>query len=274
MIGLNVQTGFRLERSAGSDVMRLWLLAILLAVLAAPLPALNITYNSTAPCSAWTAWWPEHISNVKIVDMGYTRRCGNVTYVSFCISGPVYINFSHARHYTDLNCSDSDYCQGWTDFYPESSRNRTERTPENLTRVCVNTTFVSWCIKTPSVIDYRTARRYTQVACGDWSQACAYQPVSSTKRTEHSGIYCRPCNVTSYKYVCNFGGRPSSGQAQLQSICGAWTPCSGVYDYLNASASQSQARGAVPDSSTLLLAVLVGLGLTALLVVLLGRHKE
>jgi hypothetical protein len=256
--------------------MRLWLLAILLAVLSSSLPAINITSNSSAPCPAWTSWWPEHISNVKIVDMGYTRRCGNVTYVSYCISGPTYVNFSHARRYTDLNCSDSDYCQGWTDFYSETSRNVSERTPDNLTRICTNTTFVSWCIKSSSVIDYRTARRYSQFLCGDWAQACAYQAGSSIKRAERSGAYCRSCNVTNYRYVCSYGGRASSGQAQPQSVCGAWSPCSGISDYLNASSSSSQnlAPAPAPDSLTLLLAVLVGVGLTALLVVVLSRHKE
>ncbi|MCL6089235.1 MAG: hypothetical protein M1530_03700 [Candidatus Marsarchaeota archaeon] len=256
--------------------MRLWLLAILLAVLAAPLPALNITSNSTSPCPAWTSWLPENISNVKITDMGYTRRCGNVTYVSFCVSGPTFINFSHARHYTDINCSDSDYCQGWTDFYAETSRNFTSRTPDNLTRTCTNTTFVSWCIKSSSVIDYRTARRYSQFSCGDWSQACAYQTVSQLKRAERSGAYCRPCNVTSYKYVCTFGGRPSSGQLRSQSTCGAWSPCSGVSDYLNASVSNSPSAlaPAAPDSLTLLMAVAAGVGLTALLVLFFSRRKE
>lgn len=206
--------------------------------------------------------------------MGYVRRCSNVTYVSYCISTPKFVNYSHARHYTDINCSDADYCQGWTKFYIEKTINKTERSPENLTRVCTNTTYVSWCIKSTSNIDYRTARRYYDIKCGEWGQACYYEQVSASNNSiQRNGAYCRLCNITKYRNVCDFG-KPSYGPIQTQAICSEWYPCEGVSSYLNATSQTSNAQAAAIDSTTLTVALFGGLVFSIILVLLFGLHKK
>ncbi|VVB56859.1 Uncharacterised protein [uncultured archaeon] len=244
----------------------LLLLALSLSVHALNQDAPNITYNSTGNCVAWTSWAPEHINDVRLNEMGYVRKCQNVTYVSYCISTPVFVNFSYARHFVSLNCSTNDFCQGWTRFYPESEKNITSRTPDNLTRTCLNTTYVSWCIRAYSNVDYRTGRRYSEIECGPWVEACSYVPGTTSARTERSGGFCRSCNTTNYRYTCNYGGKMVYGALNSQSLCAEWSDCPAAAPYAPPS-SPSYLVGL--DSSNVLVAVLLGVGLTALLVVVM-----
>jgi len=257
--------------------MRILILFGLLLAMVSPLYSLNITTNSSVPCSAWTGWTPYNITDSPIYDLTYKRDCDNVTYVSYCLSTPTYINFSHARFHTALNCSRKDFCQGWTRFYPDTKRNITERTPDNLTRVCTNTTYVSWCIKDHSNIDYRVGRRYSQLACTDWAQACYLKEISSVLKIEQGEEWCRRCNQTTYRLTCNFSGRISSGKSQIDSVCGDWTDCAILRPKSYALQSDYSSDSEKPiglDSSSLMVAILLGVGLTTALVLVFSGKRD
>lgn len=258
--------------------MRLLVLLGLLLAFVSPLSALNITVNSTIPCSSWTGWAPYNITDAPVYDMTYKRDCDNVTYISYCLSRPTYINFSHARFYTGLNCSRKDFCQGWTRFYPDVKKNITERTPDNMTRICTNTTYISWCLKDHSNIDYRTGRRYYQLTCTDWTQACFLKEMSSLLKVEQGDTLCRMCNQTTYRPTCNFSGRVSTGKSQVDSSCGDWMDCAILqpkkYARPSSYSSDSSDKPIGLDSSSLIVALLMGIGLTAVLVLAFSGKKE
>ncbi len=242
---------------------------------------INYSGNSSA-CPAWTAYQPSLSRDYVLRDeMGYARKCHNVTYISYCLStDPTIINFNLSRTYWDIDCTNADYCQGWTRFYIEKSRNFTERDPTtNLSRACTSSTYVAWCIKAPSTVNYAVGHRYSELNCSDWQQTCGFNQAGVVKKRlekDPSG-YCRSCSDTTYRYFCNTSGKISWGPSQVQSICGNWTVCPG---YNASSSTTGSTTGSsnnslgVIDPSVVTVTVLAGVVLTFILILVFGRSKE
>ncbi len=236
----------------------------------------NLTYSGNySNCTAWTAYQPSQSKDYVLRDeMGFARTCHNVTYMSYCLSAPILIDFNVSRSYWDIDCTDAAYCQGWTRFYVEKSRNFTERDPStNLSRACTTSTYVAWCIKARSSVDYTIGHRYSELNCSDWQQTCGFSATGSKKRQEKdpSG-YCRSCNDTTFRYFCNSSGRVTWGPSQVQSICGNWTACA-----VSNTSSSTTSSGGTPtpiDASIVTAVVLGGVVLTFLLIIVFGRPKE
>ena len=237
----------------------------------------NITYTGNySACLGWTAYQASKSTNYAVRDeMGYARNCHNVTYTSYCHSAPV-IDFNISRQYWDIDCTGSDYCTGWTRFYVEKSTNFTERDPAtNLSRVCTTYTYVAWCVKTRSIVDYTIGHRYSELNCSDWQQTCGFSPAGARKRVEsgQSG-YCRNCVDTTYRYYCNASGRISWGASQIQSACGNWSACpTNPFNYSSAAASGGSSVD-VSNPPMVAAMVLVGVVLTAILILVFSRHKD
>lgn len=235
----------------------------------------NITYaGNYSACPSWTAYQPGKSTDYSLKDdMGYVRKCHNVTYVSYCVTRPTFIDFNISRRYWDIDCTGSDYCTGWTRFYVEKARNFTERDlATNLSRLCTNSTYVAWCVKSRSMVDYTIGHRYSETECGDWRQTCGFSRTSDKKRQENdrSG-FCRNCVDTTYRYYCNTTGRITWGSSQVQAVCGNWTACA-VSNPSDSSASS--AGNSLSDPSMVTVAVLAGVVLTAILLAFFARHKD
>ena len=238
----------------------------------------NITYSPNATCPSWTQFVQEKALDVRLNDMGYVRDCKNIQYISFCNERPTFVNENHTRRYSDILCPEADFCRDWTRFYPETIRNITQR-QDNLTRTCVNTTYVSWCIKDHSNIDYRTGKRYSELQCGDWTQGCQLKFISSAPKIDQAQSQCRSCNQSTYRMICTFGGRTTNGATSVQSDCGEWMDCAllqpGINRYSTNFSSDTSASSPIGiDSSSLLVALLMGVGLTVVLVLVFSGHQE
>lgn len=236
----------------------------------------NVTYaGNYSACPAWTAYQPSKSTDYAVKDdMGYVRKCHNVTYASYCLPAQAFIDFNISRGYWEIDCTSSDYCTGWTRFYVEKARNFTERDKAtNLSRVCTNSSYVAWCVKSRSIVDYTIGHRYSELNCTGWQQSCGFSRTGERKRLEsdRSG-YCRNCVDTTYRYYCNSSGRLSWGSSQVQSACGNWTGC----PVSNYSSSTTSGRNSLDtsDPSMVTMMVLVGVVLTVILIVFFTRHKD
>ncbi len=246
-------------------------------------PLINYTGNYSA-CPGWTAYAAASSSDYALNDShGYSRACQNVTYISYCVSRPNFIDYDTSRSYWGINCTDSNYCQGWTRAYPESAVNITETDPAtNFTRQCTVSSYVAWCIKEITVVDYTIGHRYNQTSCTDWQQNCGFAPDKTQSRTERSvGGRCRYCNDTTYRYFCNNSGQVSWGDAQVQTSCAPWGLClqfdqSGLPGS-NSTSSSSSSSFKLPaisfDMPAVTIAVLFGVTFTAILLLFFGRQK-
>ncbi len=233
--------------------------------------------NNTS-CWGWTAYQSTKSTDYSLKDdLGYARKCHNITYISYCNSASNFIDFNVSRTYWAIDCTGSDYCTGWTRFYIEKTSNFTERDQAtNLSRACMASTYVAWCVKSRSIVDYTVGHRYSELNCSDWQQTCGFTRGSDKKRQEadRSG-YCRNCVDTSYRYYCNTSGRISFGPSQVQSICGNWTACP-VSNYSSSTKSGSPGGSSldISDPSVVTTIVLAGVVFTVILLIIFGRHKD
>ncbi|MFA5108268.1 MAG: hypothetical protein WC492_01910 [Candidatus Micrarchaeia archaeon] len=160
-------------------------------------------------------------------------------------------------------------CTSWSEWYVNATNEKTEASG-GKTRVCINTTYTKWCIKSSGQFDTTRSEKKYDYKCAAWNEQCDYAYEKTESYSQNSGGQCRTCKKEIFVYVCKPSGTKDYSLTKESLNCGAYRECT-ASEISNLSGTQTKPTAQKSELDTLVeqYGLVLGLLLAALIVIVL-----